>query len=74
MCLAVPGQIVRIMDDKQAVVNFMGIEKKVSLDLIEKCQVGDYVIVHAGFAITTLNREEARETIACFRQLSGHPR
>ncbi|MCX6354899.1 MAG: HypC/HybG/HupF family hydrogenase formation chaperone [Candidatus Aureabacteria bacterium] len=72
MCLALPGKIKEILDDRQALVDFMGVEKKVSLDLIEKCQVGDYVIVHAGFAINTLNREDARETIDYFRQLSGH--
>ena len=69
MCLAVPGEIKEILGDKRAVVDFMGVRKKVALDLLEETRVGDYVIVHAGFAISKLNKGEALETIDCFKQL-----
>ncbi len=69
MCLAVPGEIKEILEDKQAVVDFMGVRKKVAIDLLEEIRVGDYVIVHAGFAISRLNKGEALETIECFKQL-----
>lgn len=63
MCLAVPGRIVETLQDKKAVVDFLGVRKEVALDLIEDGKVGDYVIVHAGFAINKLNEEDARATL-----------
>lgn len=69
MCLAVPGEIKKILDGGRAVADFMGVERVVALDLLESVRVGDYVIVHAGFAINRLNEEEARETIECFREI-----
>ena len=73
MCLAVPGQIVALLDNKQAMVDFMGIQKKVAIDLLDTCNQGDYVIVHAGFAINKLKEEEALETIEYFKQIAEHP-
>ena len=70
MCLAVPGQIVELLDGGQALVDFMGVKRKVVLDLLEKSAVGEYVIVHAGFAINTLQKEEALETLKYFREIS----
>jgi len=69
MCLAVPGEIREIFADGSAAVNFLGVEKRISLDLIENPQKGDYVIVHAGFAITTLDREDALESIRLFEEM-----
>lgn len=69
MCLAVPGEIKEILGDGYAMVDFMGVSKKVAIDLIAESRVGDYVIVHAGFAINKLNKEEALETLKCFREL-----
>ena len=69
MCLAIPGKIESIIDSRQAVVDFMGVKKTVAVDLLENVQPGDYVIVHAGFAIDTLKEEEALETIGYFRQI-----
>jgi len=73
MCVAVPGEIIELLDDRQALVDFGGVRKRVALDLIEHGMVGDFVIVHAGFAIHTLNREEALETIEYLTQLSEPP-
>ena len=72
MCLAVPGQIIALLDKKQAMVDFMGVQKKVAIDLLEECTEGDYVIVHAGFAINKLKEEEALETIRYFKQIADH--
>ena len=71
MCLAVPGKIKELRDDNRALVDFMGVEKEVAVDLLENCTVGDYVIVHAGFAINKLNEEDAVESIGCFEKLLG---
>ena len=51
MCLAVPGKVIKRDDDLKATVDMMGIERPVSLRLVPTAQVGDYVLVHAGFGI-----------------------
>src|SRR5574340_344323 len=77
MCLAVPGKIVRILDEEPlsrlGEVSFSGVRKEVSLAFVPEAGVGDYVIVHAGFAISTLNEEEAREALRYVRQLDEAP-
>ena len=69
MCLAVPGKVKEIIAQKEAVVDFMGVNKKISLGILEDVKAGEYVIVHAGFAISKVNEEEALETISYFKQL-----
>lgn len=72
MCLAVPGQIVRIEDEDgvpMAEVNFGGVEKRVCLQYLPDVGVGDYVIVHVGFAIQRLDEASALETLASFEKL-----
>ncbi len=61
MCLAIPGKIKKIFDDKTAEIEIGGIIKKASLDLIPKIKVGDYVLLHAGFAIEVIDQKEALE-------------
>ena len=73
MCVEVPGEIIELLADGQALVDFGGVRKRVALDLIEQCSVGDFVIVHAGFAINTLNRNEALETLSYLSQLGATP-
>ncbi len=60
MCLAVPGRIVAI-DGQNATVDFSGVERKVFVDLLPDLRVGEYVLVHAGFAIQRLETSEAKE-------------
>ncbi len=71
MCLAVPGQVQRIHDDqlRTAKVAFGGITKEVSLALVPDARVGDYVIVHVGFAISKLDEAAARQSLADFAAL-----
>jgi len=70
MCLAVPGRIVEIRSEG-AQVDFAGVEKIVLLDLVPDARVGDYVLVHAGFAIQQLDAVEAREIIGLFDELEN---
>lgn len=69
MCLAVPGKILEIRDDAQASVDMMGVTRSVSLRLTPDAQAGDFVLVHAGFAIEVIDAEQARETIDILRDL-----
>ncbi|HDJ51019.1 MAG TPA: HypC/HybG/HupF family hydrogenase formation chaperone [Thermoprotei archaeon] len=64
MCLAVPGRIIKIENDgKHAIVDFGGSRRKVNIMLIPEVKVGDYVLVHAGFAIQKLRAKDAEEII-----------
>lgn len=66
MCVAVPVEILEIID-QEALVNFGGVKKKVNITLIENPQVGDYVLLHAGCAVQKLDQEEAEKTLELFR-------
>lgn len=72
MCLAVPGRVVSVMTaDGMRVgrVDFGGIAKDVALDLLPEADVGDFVLVHVGLAISKVDAETARETLAWVRQM-----
>jgi len=74
MCLAIPGKILDLEQDGEsrlARVEFGGITRKVSLDLVPEAGVGDYVIVHVGFAISKLDEEEAHRTLELLEQMSA---
>lgn len=70
MCLAVPMQILSV-DGETGVVEISGVKRTVGLQMIKEPRPGDYIIVHAGFAIQKLDEEEALETIALFREMEG---
>ncbi|MGD1060023.1 MAG: HypC/HybG/HupF family hydrogenase formation chaperone [Methanomassiliicoccales archaeon] len=67
MCLAIPGKIASIRDSI-AVVDFGGVQRETNISLVE-AKPGDYVIVHAGFAIQVVDEEDARETIKLWEEL-----
>jgi hydrogenase expression/formation protein HypC len=72
MCLAIPGKVLEIDTSVSPVmgkVSFGGIKKEVCLELVPEVKVGDYVIVHVGFAISLLNEEEALETLKLLEQM-----
>ncbi len=69
MCLAIPALVVERIDGDEALIDAGGVEKRVSLALVSDAAAGDYVIVHAGFAISRLDPEEAAQTLALFAQL-----
>jgi hydrogenase expression/formation protein HypC len=73
MCLAIPGKIVRItLDDplmKMGKVNFGGILKEINLTYVPEAKLGDYVIVHVGFAISRVEEREAQRVFEYLRQM-----
>lgn len=71
MCLAVPAQIVELVDEDQAIVDLDGVRKRISLALVEDVSVGDYVIVHVGYALQKLDTDEALATLELLRQLAA---
>lgn len=74
MCLAVPGRVEEILDEndiRMGRVNFGGIVKRVCLDYVPDIQVGDYTIVHVGFALEKIDPEEAERTLEVFRQIGA---
>lgn len=70
MCLAVPGRVVA-MQGRAGKVDFQGILREVQLDLVPETQTGDWVLVHAGFAIQRIDEAEALETLALLEQIEG---
>jgi hydrogenase expression/formation protein HypC len=72
MCLAVPGQVVAVQDDplRTGTVSFAGITKTVSLAMVPEAAVGDYVIVHVGFAISRVDEEAARRSFELYRTMA----
>jgi hydrogenase expression/formation protein HypC len=69
MCLAIPARVVERVQGDDAIIDAGGVEKRVSLALVPEAAVGDYVVVHAGYAISCLDPEEAERTLALFAQL-----
>ena len=74
MCLAIPGKVEEISTDgliRVGRVNFGGVVKNVCLDYVPEVEVGDYTIVHVGFALSKIDRESAEETLEIFRQMGA---
>jgi hydrogenase expression/formation protein HypC len=70
MCLAIPSKIVKI-ENNMATIDVDGVRREASLLLIENPKIGDYVIVHAGFAINTLSEEDALESLKALREAAS---
>ena len=68
MCLAIPARIIKI-DDNMGTIDMEGTQREVSLLLLEDARIGDYVIVHAGFAIHKIDEAEAKESLKVLREL-----
>ena len=69
MCLAVPA-LVKSIDGHQALVEIGGVTRKASIQLTPEVKVGDYVLLHTGYAINVIDEEEAKETLRLLRELS----
>ena len=73
MCLAIPGRITSVTDDaplmRRARVDFGGILKEISLAFVPDAAIGDYVLVHVGFAISKINEEEAGRVFEYLREI-----
>jgi hydrogenase expression/formation protein HypC len=70
MCLAVPVRLKEKKSDTCGVIDYAGVLRDVDLRLLENVAEGDYILVHAGFAIEKLNEEEAEETLVLMRQMA----
>ena len=71
MCLAIPSKITRI-ENEMATIDVDGVQREASLLLLEDAGVGDYVIVHAGFAIQKIDEQAAMETLKFLKQAVDH--
>jgi hydrogenase expression/formation protein HypC len=72
MCLAVPAKIISIEND-MAQVTICGVKKKASIQLVPEARVGDYILLHAGFAIEVLKEKEALETLEILEKIGEIP-
>jgi hydrogenase expression/formation protein HypC len=70
MCLAIPGRIIKI-ENHMGIIDVDGTQREISLLLQEDASVGDYVIIHAGFAIHRIDEQEAMESLRLLRQMAA---
>jgi hydrogenase expression/formation protein HypC len=70
MCLGIPAKVISVDEQKHGKVDYLGTKVKANFSLLESVSVGDWVILHAGFAISLLNEEEAQETLALLREFA----
>ena len=68
MCLAIPARVTKLLTDDQAMVELDGVRKTISLALVDDVAVGDYVIVHVGYALARLDSDEAARTLELFAE------
>jgi hydrogenase expression/formation protein HypC len=73
MCLAIPAKVTQLLDGDMAMVDLGGVGKEVSLILVDDVGIGDYVIVHVGYALSRLDPEEAEKTLALFAEAGALP-
>ena len=71
MCLAIPARVVELPSTDTAIVDLSGVRKEISLALVDGVNIGDYVIVHVGFALNKLDTDEAEKTLALFAEMSA---
>ncbi len=70
MCLAIPAKIVEKTAGDNAIVSLEGVKKEISLALVADADVGDYVLVHVGYALNTISPEEAEKTLELMAKMS----
>jgi hydrogenase expression/formation protein HypC len=71
MCLAIPAQVSALLPNDMARVTLEGVSKEVSIALVEGVAVGDYVVVHVGFALSKIDPEEAQQTLALLAEAAA---
>jgi len=70
MCLSIPSKVTHIDENNMATVDTMGVKREVTLDLIdEKVEIGDYVLIHVGFAMNKISKEEAQDSLELYEQI-----
>ncbi|MBS1157301.1 MAG: hydrogenase assembly chaperone HypC/HupF [Proteobacteria bacterium] len=73
MCLAIPARVTELLGADRARIELSGVQKEISIALVDDVAVGDYVIVHVGYAIGKLDPEEAAQTLAIFAAIAASP-
>lgn len=71
MCLAIPACVEQLVGVDAAIVSLGGVRKEISLALVDDVAIGDYVIVHVGYALQKLDQEEAQRTLELFAELGA---
>ena len=71
MCLAIPARVDALLEHDQALINLDGVRKEISLALVDEVCVGDYVVVHVGYALGRLDPEEAARTLELLRGVTA---
>jgi hydrogenase expression/formation protein HypC len=71
MCLAIPVRVTELLPDQMAKVSLDGVTKTVSVALVDDLVVGDYVILHVGFALSKIDPDEAERTLTMIRDIAG---
>ncbi len=69
MCLAIPAEVTELLPDDMARVSFDGVGKVISVALIENLKIGDYVVVHVGYALNKIDADEARRTLELLAEI-----
>ncbi|MDD5529234.1 MAG: HypC/HybG/HupF family hydrogenase formation chaperone [bacterium] len=69
MCLGIPVEVVKINDEETALIELTGVQKEINIQLVPQVKIGDWVILHAGFAIEIIDEKEAEKTLDSFREL-----
>lgn len=70
MCLSIPSKVIKISEDNIATTDTMGIQREVSLDLMaDKIEVGDYILIHVGFAMNKIDKEEALASLEVYQEI-----
>jgi hydrogenase expression/formation protein HypC len=73
MCLSIPSKVEEILPDDTAIVDTMGVKRKISLHLLpEPVNVGDFVLIHVGYAITKISEEDALESLKIYEEIIKH--
>ena len=73
MCLAIPVKVIELLPDEMARVSLDGVVKTVSIALLDEVEVGDYVVLHVGYALTRIDPEEAERTLALLAEAGAYP-
>ena len=71
MCLAIPAQVTELLDDNMASIDMGGVSKAICIALVEDVEVGDFVVVHVGYALSKIDAEEAERTLTLLREVAA---
>ena len=70
MCLSIPSKVIKIDENNMATVDTMGVKREITLDLIdEPIEIGDYILIHVGYAMGKISKEEALESIKAYEEI-----